>query len=364
MKISHKKHFIYAAAFALAVPATSVSALELGVFGDVSLTSSNDKEDNNHFAIGGLDLYANQQISADTSAFFEAVFENDGDSFVIDVERYQINHKFSDTLTLGAGRFHAPLGYWNRNFHHGVLIQDTPSRPAFLDFEDGDAAILPMHSIGLMAMGKFSNGVSYELSVGNSNSYDTSAGFGTDEIRLGNVSDLSEDKSIIGRVSYGFSGVPLQLAVFAMRNQLVEHSATGTAGVAQGADLAKTTVYGADLHYERGHFDALAEYYYIDNQDETSGVAGDDGTANAFYVQLGYRFKELWKAVYRYEDLSTDNDDTYFRVLGTEDYSAHVAVLRYDIDDSNALMLQLISKDNDISKNVTEYTLNWSFLMF
>lgn len=369
MKISHKKLLGLVTAFALAVPAVSVSALELGVFGDVSLTSSNDKEDNNHFAIGGLDLYGNEQISDNTSAFFEVVFENDGDSFVVDVERYQVNHKFSDALTLGAGRFHAPLGYWNRNFHHGVLIQDTPSRPAFLDFEDGEAAILPMHSIGLMAMGKFNNGVSYELSVGNSNSYDTSAGFGTDEIRLGNVSDLSEDKSIIGRVSYAFSDVPLHLSAFAMRNQLVEDSTAGSAGVMQGGDLAKTNVYGADLRYERGHFDALAEYYYIDNQDETSGVlgdgaVGDDGTANAFYVQLGYRFKEMWKVVYRYEDLSTDSDDTYFRVLGTEDYSAHVAVLRYDVDDSNALMLQVINKDNDISKNVTEYTLNWSFLMF
>ena len=364
MKNSLKKYLVFAAAVGLAMPVTSVSALELGVFGDVSLTSSNDKADNNHFAIGGLDLYANQQISADTSAFFEAVFENDGDSFVIDVERYQINHKFSAALTLGAGRFHAPLGYWNRNFHHGVLIQDTPSRPAFLDFEDGDAAILPMHSIGLMAMGSLGNGFAYELAVGNSNSYDTSAGLGTDEIRLGNVADLSEDKSVIGRVSYGFSGVPLQLAVFAMRNQLVEHSATGSAGVARGADLAKSTVYGADLHYERGPLDVLAEYYYIDNQDETAGATGDDGTANAFYAQAGYRFKDMWKAVYRYESLSTDNDDTYFKVLGTEDYTAHVAVLRYDVDDSNALMLQVLSKDNDMSKNVTEYTLNWSFLMF
>lgn len=364
MKISYKKHFLFATAFAMMAQAASVSALELGVFGDVSLTSSNDKDDNNHFAIGGLDLYANEQISEDTSAFFEVVFESDGDSFVVDVERYQINHKFSDALTLGAGRFHAPLGYWNRNYHHGVLIQDTPSRPAFLDFEDGEAAIMPMHNIGLMAMGNLNTGVSYQLSVGNSVSYDTSGGLGTDEIRLGNVSDTSEDKSVIGRVSYAFSDIPLHLAAFAMKNQLAEHSTTGTAGAAQGAALATTNVYGLDLRYVRGMFYALAEYYYIDNQDETSGVVGDDGTANAFYVQLGYRFKELWKAVYRFEDLSTENDDTYFQVLGTEDYTAHVGVLRYDVDDSNALSLQIISKDNENSKNVVEYTLNWAFLMF
>ena len=372
MKISRANVSALAGACLLGVASTAVPALELGVFGDVSWRASDSASDNNQFEIGGLDLYANQQASDDTNAFFEVVFENDGESFVVDVERYQINHHFSRALTVGAGRFHAPLGYWNRNYHHGVLIQDTVTRPAFLDFEDGDAAIMPMHAIGLMAMGKFGNGLSYELSVGNSNSYDTSGGPGSDEIRLGNVSDLSEAKQVIGRASYAFSGLPLSLSVFAMSNQLVEYSSAGifsSKGLGKGDNLAKSMVYGADMHYERGPFTAMAEYYYLDNQDETNGAIVDgqamnDGTANAFYVQLGYRFMDKWKATYRYEDLSTDSKDAYFRILGTEDYSAHVGVLRYDIDDSNALMLQVDSTDYDKSKNVTEYILNWSFLMF
>ncbi len=371
MKINHTRFVTFVGACILGLASAAVPALELGVFGDVGWMTTDSSEDNNQFEIGGLDLYANEQISDDTNAFFEVVYENDGDSFVVDVERYQINHHFSRAFSLGAGRFHAPLGYWNRNYHHGVLIQDTVTRPAFLDFEDGDAAIMPMHVIGLMAMGKFDNGLSYELSVGNSNSYKTNNGLGTDEIRLGNVSDASEAKQVIGRVSYAFSNLPLQLSAFAMSNQLVEQASMGVLGVGEGDDLAKSMVYGADMHYERGPFNAMAEYYYLDNQDETNGATDpgtgkrlDDGTANAFYVQLGYRFMDKWKVTYRYEDLSTDSKDTYFRVLGTEDYSAHVGVLRYDIDDSNALMLQVDNTDYDKSDSVTEYILNWSFLMF
>ncbi len=374
MTIRKKIFVAVAGAFAMIMPALPAQAIELGVFGDTSMVVNNDSKDNNHFGIGGLDLYANQQISDKVSAFFEIVFENDGDAFVVDVERYQINYQFSPAFRLGAGRFHAPLGYWNRHFHHGVLIQDTPDRPAFLDFEDGEAAILPMHAIGLMAMGKFDNGFEYALSLSNGNQYDTSGGLGTDEIRLGNVSDSTDGKTVVGRVSYSFSRVPLELGVFGMNNKLTEADATGAkiAGVGEGKDLVTTRVYGADLHYERNAFDALAEYYYLDNHDETNGVAGDDGTGNAYYVQLGYRLNDYWKLIYRFEKLAVDHNTAYFNILGSQEYNGNVAAIRFDVDDSNAITLEVNSKrfhasndgTTDNGSGTTEYVLNWAFLMF
>lgn len=374
MTIRKKIFVAVAGAFAMIMPALPAQAIELGVFGDTSMVVNNDSKDNNHFGIGGLDLYANQQISDKVSAFFEIVFENDGDAFVVDVERYQINYQFSPAFRLGAGRFHAPLGYWNRHFHHGVLIQDTPDRPAFLDFEDGEAAILPMHAIGLMAMGKFDNGFEYALSLSNGNQYDTSGGLGADEIRLGNVSDSTDGKTVVGRVSYSFSRVPLELGVFGMNNKLTEADATGAkiAGVGEGKDLVTTRVYGADLHYERNAFDALAEYYYLDNHDETSGVAGDDGTGNAYYVQLGYRLNDYWKLIYRFEKLAVDHNTAYFNILGSQEYNGNVAAIRFDVDDSNAITLEVNSKrfhasndgTTDNGSGTTEYVLNWAFLMF
>ena len=377
MKI-RKNTFAIASIFALSVLSLPTQAIELGMFGDTSAVVNNDRNDNNHFGIGGLDLYANQKISDKVSAFFEIVFENDGDSFVVDVERYQINYQFSQAFRIGAGRFHAPLGYWNRHFHHGVLIQDTPDRPAFLDFEDGDAAILPMHAIGLMAMGKTNNGFEYALSVANGNSYDTNggtgslvvttngAGLGTDELRLGNVSDGTDSKSVVGRVSYSFSGVPLELGIFGLTNKLVEASSVGSVGVRQGKDLVTTHAYGADLHFQQSDFDALAEYYYLDNNDETGVIAaGNDGTGSAYYVQLGYRLNDYWKLIYRFENLSFDKNTAYFNILGSQEYTGNVAAIRFDVDDSNAITLEMNSKEVHANNNgTTEYVLNWAFLMF
>ena len=50
----------------------------------------------------------------------------------------------------------------------------------------------------------------------------------------------------------------------------------------------------------------------------------------------------LTKAVYRIEQLDANpNKDTYFQILNTPNYVHHVVGLRYDLDDSNALMFQV-----------------------
>ncbi len=346
---------------ALFLPMSPIYGVELGVFGDVSLVASSDENESDSFVLGGLDLYGAQQISDKTMAFIEVVFENDGDSFVVDVERLWIRQNFSDAFRLGAGRFHAPLGYWNRNYHHGVLMQDTPSRPGFLDFEDGTSATLPMHIVGLMATGDLGGNFSYELSISNSSSIDTMNAVGDREILIGNVADGSDDKSLFGRITYGFEKLPMSLGLFGMRNNLLDNDG---GIVNSGKDITTTNLFGLDLRYDNSTFDVLAEYYYFDNQDETGGVAGEDGTADAFYVQLGYRFTDKWKIIYRYEDLAIDDNDGYFNVLGSDSYTGNVAALRYDVNEVSALTLEFNDKSYDQSEDVTTYTLNWSFMMF
>ncbi len=357
-RAAHAYILIVILVFSPIVPSHGV---ELGVFGDVSFVTNDDSDDASSFVLGGLDLYGAQNITDNTMAFIEVVFEEDGNSFVVDVERLWIKRSFSNAFQLGAGRFHAPLGYWNRNFHHGVLIQDTPSRPAFLDFEDGDSATLPLHMVGLMATGEIGTALSYELGVANSTAVKTSRPIDEREILIANTNDTTDDKSFFGRMTYDISRIPLQLGLFAMSNKLHDHDG-GT--VAKGGDIATTSVFGLDLRFEKNAFDALAEYYYYDNQDETGGIAGDDGDADAFYIQLGYRFTEYWKLIYRYEDLSIDDNDSYFNVLGSESYSGNVAALRFDVDETNAITLEVNKKSFDISDDVTEVTLNWAFMMF
>jgi len=361
----------------LAAPA-AYAGIDLGVMGDVSYTSTSSsdptKDEPNAFSFGGLDLYSTQKIDPQTSAFFEMVMENDGDAFVVDIERYWIKHEFDRAFSLGAGRFHAPLGYWNRNFHHGVFLQDTVSRPSFLDFEDGTTATLPMHVVGLLAEGKFARNFGYEFSYANSSAYDTSAGLGTGEILIPNVADVNNKKAVLGRLMYQLPAQGLHVAGFFMNNSLSEAAPTPTsfyAGVAFGDELIKQMVYGMDLRYEKAGFDVLAEYYNLSNDAQPGIGDGQSHTGIEYYVQLGYRFADKFKATYRHESVDFDTTansssrDEYYAIIGrTEPWKTDVAVLRYDVSDSNALMLEYKKETPDISDSVKTTTLNWSFMMF
>ena len=363
-----------AALLALSGVSTSASAVTFGAFSDVRLESSSQPGENTHFKLGGFDLYANQKIGESTSAFVETVFEDGGSGFGLDVERLFIKREIDPLFSIAAGRFHAPLGYWNRHYHHGVLLQDTPDRPQFLEFEDGDGAIMPMHAIGLMATGDAvsrAGTFSYEFNIANSSFLNTmdsanasKSGSGL-EIGIGDVNDFSASKNYFLRATFKPRVLPVEVSLFGASIRYLESSDVGGdsnfGSLSKGSVLVKQTVTGFDVHYEQHPFDATAEFFHL--KDDSSVGNGSD-SANAFYAQIGWQFMRRLKAVYRIEELDANpNKDTYFQILNTPNYVHNVVGLRYDLDDSNSLMFQVKKVNVQGAKNYTVFTLDWAFLM-
>ncbi len=348
----------------LAAVATPVWAVNFGVFGDISYTDSNVSGATNAFALGGLDLYAQESIDENTRAFVELVIENNGSEFVIDLERLWISRSVSDSMNISAGRFHTPLGYWNRSYHHGALLFDTITRPAFLEYEDAGTAILPLHIVGLMFDGDMTMGdgnLAYEFGIGNGPSYDTSGGYGSSEININNTSDPNRAKSPVLRVTYALDAIPLQFGVFGMSNNVAESGTGGASGVAAGETLVQQTIAGVDLNYSGERFDAIAEYFQLKNDDKYGSTGSHTGTA--YYLQFGYQITERFKPVYRYESLEFNDNDAYFTLLGSRQEKRHVAALRYDLDDSNALKLQVTNVRPKSGESSREYAIQWAFLI-
>lgn len=347
-------------------------AVDFGAFGDVRFSHSTLPGEHGAFALGGFDIYATQKIDDNTRAFVEYVFEDTGDGFVIDLERLFVSRKVNDALNIGVGRVHNPLGHWNRTYHHGVLIQDTVSRPTFIDFEDGEGAVLPMHSVGLTATGEFDSRIGlfgYEAAIGNPSSIDTSiAGFGADadnkpEIDVNNISAPAGAKMMTLRVTAQPRKFPVKLGLFGMINPVSESSENGVAGF--GERLVDQRVLGFDLRYAVGPFDLLSEYFHMSNDNHVAANGEPvDETASAYFIQAGYRVLSSTKLVYRYEDLSFDENDSYFQILGTQEASHHVVVLRYDLNESNALMFEVNRADPENGDSFTTYTADWAFLLF
>lgn len=351
-------------AVALAGASNSARALDLGVFGDLSYIASDVPDDEANFRIGSLDFYAAQYIDDKTRALFELQFQTFSGEFEYEIQRFEIMRKFSDALCVGMGRFHTPLGYWNHHFHHGILLQDTVSRPFILSFEGGANAFIPMHMIGATVSGEFANGVQYEAAIANSNMIDSDA---RTRLVVPIRDDLSADKSFFGRLNYDQSEVPFKPGVFAMVNSVVETAASGGL-LARGEPLVKQKLLGADLRYELEAFDLLAEFYHLDNEAQPGVGDGESHTAFAYFTQFGYRLSDQWKATYRHESLDFDEDDAYFtdpNLLGmTRTETRDVFAMRYDFSESNALMLEFSRRSPDDADKINTAILSWAFVVF
>jgi len=343
----------------------SAQAVEFSVFGDVSYNDTSQTGGTNAFALGALDFYAIQSIDEKTRAFVELVFENEGSHYVADLERLWIRRSLNDNLNVSAGRFHTPLGYWNRNYHHGALLYDTATRPGFLDFEDSASAILPLHFVGMLFDGEVQAGngtLGYEIQLGNGPSYNTSSGYGSSEIEVNIFSDQNRSKSPGARIRYSFDAMPLALGIALMSNRVAESGLSGNAsGVTTGEMLVQQVITAVDMKYSGDELDLMAEYYSLRNDDRFAATGSH--TASAYYIQLGYQVTESLKPVYRYESVSFDNNDAYFMILNTKQENRHVAALRYDLSETNVLKFQAMNVSPKTGASYNEYVIQWAFLI-
>lgn len=349
----------------LAVLAPSWSyALDLSMFADVQYRDSDKQGDKNAFVLGPVDLYAMQYVDDKTRAFTEIVVESRQGEFGIDVERLWISRNLSENLSFSAGRFHTPLGYWNRTYHHGALLSDTISRPFFLDFEEDSGSIMPMHFVGVMMLGDVPvNGgfFEYQLHLGNGPSLDTSPS-GTGDLHVNTEHDHNRAKSPGLRVVYHDNDLPLQVGVFGMRNDISEAGLSATSsGLAAGDTLVEQTIYGLDMNLRLDHLDATAEWYRLKN-DDVYASAGSH-VATAYYLQLGYRLSYAIKPVYRYEALNTEAADVYFNLLNVQQTTRQVLALRYDLDENNALKFEITRPKIQGQDGYTTFGAQWAFLL-
>ncbi len=346
--------------------AAPVHAIDFGAFGNVRYVSSNAEMASTGFMLGGFDLFATQQISENTRAFVEYVFESGDAGIVIDLERLSVQHEISEKFRIAAGRFHTPIGYWNSFYHHGTLLQDTTGRPNFLDFEDGDHAILPTHIVGMMVSGDLGAGsfrVGYDLGVGNGGSINTDIpDSAARELEMNNVGDPNNSKAIAARINFMPDDSGVHFGWFTVYNNIAE-SGGAYQGVATGGTLLKQSIQGFDFKYAGSGFDVLGEYYGFSNDNKTGSAR--KYSATAYFVQTGYQFMKAVKAIYRYEDVAFNIDDAYFTsLLSREAYRQHVLTLRFDLDESSAIKIEIMRHQAKVnSEEARSAVVQWDFLI-
>jgi hypothetical protein len=337
--------------------APPASSFELHGFGDVQyyqFLNSDDADEHGAFALGQLDLYMAESIGPRLDVLTELVIESpDGAEFVVDLERIQIGSTVSDALKLSAGRFHSPIGYWNTAYHHGSFLQTTIERPLFLRFED-DGGVLPVHSIGVLASGRFfkaAGDVSYAVQVANG----SAIGFdGTANVlHPDNTSDENHNKALGLHVDFA----PARLRAWTLGASLYQHRVVSE-GLLAPVDVVQTVV-AADLSKRSGVFELTSEYFLLRDRDRL-GVEGTT-TNHLYYVQVGYEFRDRLTPYARHEQMSLSESDPYAQALDANDTRIETAGLRIRLGEPSVLKFEGRFVDTNGTDHHQEYAAQWAF---
>jgi hypothetical protein len=370
-----KKVSVITAVLCLLVPFSAYS-VEFTLFGDVVFMNTDAEDESSTFNLGGFNLTASQEIGADTFVNAEVVFEDSGHGFEVDVERFSVSRTFGQLFTIGAGRFHTPLGMWNQYFHHGSLLQDTITRPFFLEYEDAHGGIFPNHLVGLLISGE-SESWGYQFGYGNSNGISTVGAESHPEetaLEVINNSDPSDEKSIVLRFNYKPGFLLDEMGVFFMHNHVIE------LGEAEGADvpfvergefLFEQKILGFDLRYNGEKFYHLFEYFHV-TTDDNPDIVDPAATltpntkaygAHTFYYQLGFHATEKLSLIGRFETMDYESDATYFELLHTPPQDRYVFAINYKIQESNSVRFEFSRASIEDEDNETSMAVQWFFIL-
>jgi hypothetical protein len=308
-------------------------------FADVGLGTHNPEFPQYQGAnIAELDFFLTPRLGARTRALFELNFEVGADSTVaVDLERAQIGYQFSDSATIWVGRFHTPYGFYNTAFHHGQWIAIALRRPRFIEFED-HGGIMPAHTVGLWLTGSERLGdmkVTYDAYLGNSQRIYNGI------LDMNNAGVPRGSAIVGGNLGLLPGGVldGLKVGVDALQTRIEDQDPTPAAFPQVSPYFTQVKSYGAYAVYDTDRWEDIAELHFFDNTDLTGHTGSHHSDAG--FIQMGYRAGR-YTPYARYERGSFQQSDPYFAAqINGNSYDREALGLRFDIDLSSALKMEL-----------------------
>lgn len=278
------------------------------------------------FSMGEFDLFITSQLSNRISILGETVFEFESTGEVTpDVERVLIHYDVNSLLKIDVGKFHTPIGYWNRLYHHGVWLQTTVERPEILKFED-QGGPLPAHNAGIQLSGSAmleGFDLNYFFTVSN--------GRGIDTTNQQNAADINDKKAFC----FQLEAVPHSIVEGLRFGPTVYYDVIPEDETNPNRENEiRELIYGGHIVYSFKNVELLMEAFEI-NHDEFSG-----NVFNTFggYAQCAYAISKF-KPYYRYDYINYDSKDPFYSEseFAFLDTNMHTIGLRYDLSKFNAL---------------------------
>jgi hypothetical protein len=155
---------------------TGTPRMQIQGYADVNLRASNERGRTTSFSLGQIDLFITSRLSENLTVLGELILEAEEDnSFSFSAHRLLLRYTPRDYFTLGVGRDHTAIGFYNTAYHHGSWFATAATRPYLFAFEN-KGGILPLHNVGVSVSGRIPSapfGLRYVAEVGNGRSTNT-----------------------------------------------------------------------------------------------------------------------------------------------------------------------------------------------
>ena len=256
----------------------------------------------------------------------------------------------NDWLTIIAGRFVAPIGFFNERLNNpwiNKLPGDAPGAGPLL----WQQVLPPMSMLGVQATGAFYLGASpikmeyaFYLSNGLNLTPATPGAPTVDELaNLENIvgndtfSTISNELAAGGRLGFWWPELGLEAGFSAMYNGPYIANAIGPNAngnfINAGAFGDSMSLWAADFNYHMGNWDFRAEYGMMNQQ--AGPFLPNDITREGFYAQIAYRprdcsnqYLQNLELIYRYSYVNFQGIDPNALDLTTYDTPVDVPVRR------------------------------------
>ncbi len=309
------------------------------LFGDVGLRTDNPEvpgRSNTFFFSGSTTFFFTARAGDNFHVLSETVFvgkiasdpaETDHGDF--DQERLWGAWAFSDAIQIKFGLEHGPISRWNNIYHHGRWLELTINRPFLARFEGG-GGILPAHNAGVEVTGKIrSNAGVFEYTFVLSN------GRGRIPTDTQEFSDRNDGKAVDLGIALRPKSVPnLWVALF-VRVDDIPADPTNPARLRS----IREVIGSFQVDYRGDAFEILAEFVVVENRDRQSGM---NFTHYAGYVQIAYRYRELWTPYFRFDLRTMDRGDPYYAPFNRDlDVWEALIGIRYDFIPNASLKFEI-----------------------
>lgn len=328
----------------------TLHSFEYKIFGNADFvgTSKSTATEPGGFINGTVDFFFSHSITPRIEVLSEITVHPHKTGLAgIDMERLQAGYLFHDAFRLWIGRYHNILGYWNTAYHHGLILHTSIDRPDFIKWEH-DGGFLPVHLNGLWAEGRVPAGpvkLQYGVMVGNGPRIISSG------MQANNIGDDNTNKAVAFNLTVRPRALPFTGAgVSGNFSRITEWQ---TATTARSDTLQN--ILGGHLFHTQGPLEMIAEYYNV--RDKGVGISSSSGThtSHAFFVQVGYGFREKYIPYLRFERVEADAQSTYVTALNrnpvpqppvpgvtpsSQDYFKWILGFRYNFNVHSALKLE------------------------